>query len=74
MPPFTRMRESQTVVAVVSAPPLPQLGEQVRMREIPRARATLRPQWRQRSSVISRSRKESLCGLILSLPVSGSFA
>jgi hypothetical protein len=44
------------------------------MREIPRALATFRPQWCQRSSVISTSRNDSLCGLILSLPVSGSFA
>ena len=69
-----RMRDSFTVVAVVSTRPFAQLGLQVRMREMPRARATLVPQRLQRRSVISRSRNESFCGLILSLCVSGSIA
>jgi hypothetical protein len=40
LPLWRRMRDSFTVVAVVSAPPSAQLGLQVRMREIPRALAT----------------------------------
>ena len=66
------MRESVTVVAVVSAPPSPQLGEQVRMREIPRAVVVFWLQCFQRSSVNWTSLNDSLCGLTLSFFVYGS--
>ena len=62
------------MVAVVSAPPSAQLGLQVSMRWMPRARATSFPQRRQRSSVNLESLNRSLPGLILSFPDSGSSA